>query len=151
RIGPPGPHPGGGSDDDRGRVRRWSIVPGVQRIHDGLLCSRALDTGADRVRSRSRRCRHPAARCRGATRARRGRRPRIVTREFVMAGPIDAALRKFHLSLNVADLGRSIAFYRVLFGLEPAKVRSDYAKFELAEPPLVLSLIPGRPGAGGHL
>ena len=68
-----------------------------------------------------------------------------------MAGAIDATLRKFHASLNVSDLDRSIAFYRVLLGAEPAKVRSDYAKFDLAEPPLVLSLIPGRPGAGGHL
>jgi catechol 2,3-dioxygenase-like lactoylglutathione lyase family enzyme len=68
-----------------------------------------------------------------------------------MAGPVDESLRKFHASLNVSDLDRSIAFYRVLFGLEPAKVRSNYAKFELAEPPLVLSLIPGRPVNGGHL
>src|SRR5262245_47123118 len=68
-----------------------------------------------------------------------------------MSGPIDASLRKFHASLNVSDLNRSIAFYRVLLGTEPAKTRADYAKFELAEPPLVLSLIPGRPGAGGHL
>jgi len=68
-----------------------------------------------------------------------------------MAGPVDASLRKFHASLNVSDLNRSIAFYRVLFGLEPAKVKSNYAKFELAEPPLVLSLIPGRPVNGGHL
>src|SRR5262249_26332846 len=30
-------------------------------------------------------------------------------------------------------------------------VRPDYAKFDLADPPLVLSLIPGRPGAGGIL
>jgi catechol 2,3-dioxygenase-like lactoylglutathione lyase family enzyme len=68
-----------------------------------------------------------------------------------MAGAIDAALRKFHASLNVSDLQRSIAFYRVLLGVEPAKVRADYAKFDLAEPPLVLSLIPGRPATGGHL
>ena len=68
-----------------------------------------------------------------------------------MAGAIDDTLRKFHTSLNVADLDRSIAFYRVLLGVEPAKVRPDYAKFELAEPPLVLSLIPGRPGTGGNL
>jgi catechol 2,3-dioxygenase-like lactoylglutathione lyase family enzyme len=66
-----------------------------------------------------------------------------------MAGAIDDTLRKFHASLNVSDLDRSIAFYRVLLGADPAKVRSDYAKFDLAEPPLVLSLIPGRPGAAG--
>src|SRR5262245_31363507 len=68
-----------------------------------------------------------------------------------MAGAIDATLRKFHASFNVANLDRSIAFYRALLGVEPAKVRSDYAKFDLAEPPLVLSLIPGGPAASGHL
>ena len=64
---------------------------------------------------------------------------------------IDAALTKFHASLNVSNLDRAVAFYRVLLGTEPAKVRQDYAKFDLAEPPLVLSLIPGQPQAGGHL
>lgn len=68
-----------------------------------------------------------------------------------MSGAIDETLRKFHASLNVTDLPRSINFYRVLLGTEPAKVRPDYAKFELADPPLVLSLIPGQPGAGGSL
>jgi catechol 2,3-dioxygenase-like lactoylglutathione lyase family enzyme len=68
-----------------------------------------------------------------------------------MAPAIDDALLKFHISLNVSDLDRSLAFYRVLLGAEPAKVRSDYAKFDLAEPPLVLSLVPGGPGPGGNL
>lgn len=58
---------------------------------------------------------------------------------------------RFHLSLNVADLGRSIAFYRVLFGMTPAKERGDYAKFELDDPPLVLSLEPSAHGSGGAL
>jgi catechol 2,3-dioxygenase-like lactoylglutathione lyase family enzyme len=58
---------------------------------------------------------------------------------------------RFHLSLNVADLARSVAFYRLLFGKEPAKRRPDYAKFELDDPPLVLSLEPNRHAAGGAL
>ncbi|HTU91973.1 MAG TPA: ArsI/CadI family heavy metal resistance metalloenzyme [Gemmataceae bacterium] len=58
---------------------------------------------------------------------------------------------RFHLSLNVANLERSVAFYRILFGSEPAKCRSDYAKFELDDPPLVLSLEPTPRGAGGAL
>ncbi|HWA99948.1 MAG TPA: ArsI/CadI family heavy metal resistance metalloenzyme [Pirellulales bacterium] len=58
---------------------------------------------------------------------------------------------RFHLSLNVADLDRSRAFYQVLLGVEPAKVREDYAKFELDEPPLVLSLIPRTHAGGGAL
>lgn len=58
---------------------------------------------------------------------------------------------RFHLSLNVRDLKRSIAFYRILFGCEPAKQRADYAKFELEDPPVVLSLEPTPPGPGGAL
>jgi catechol 2,3-dioxygenase-like lactoylglutathione lyase family enzyme len=62
---------------------------------------------------------------------------------------------RFHLSLNVANLDRSVAFFRTLFGIDPAKVRADYAKFEPAEPPLVLSLEPAkevaRGGALNHL
>src|SRR3954452_11282302 len=58
---------------------------------------------------------------------------------------------RFHLSLNVSDLGRSVAFYRTMLGVEPAKLRGDYAKFELDDPPLVLSLEPHAPGQGGAL
>src|ERR1700722_4795308 len=58
---------------------------------------------------------------------------------------------RFHLSLNVADLSVSTAFYRVLFGLTPAKERGDYAKFELDDPPLVLSLEPSGHSRGGAL
>jgi catechol 2,3-dioxygenase-like lactoylglutathione lyase family enzyme len=67
-----------------------------------------------------------------------------------MAGPVHDSLLKFHVSLNVSSMDRSIAFYRALLGTGPAKVRSDYAKFELAEPPLILSLIPGRAIAGAN-
>src|SRR5262249_37260387 len=62
---------------------------------------------------------------------------------------IDASPLKFPTSLNANPLARPIAFYRVLFGTEPQKAGEDYAKFELAEPPLVLSLIPG--GVGGNV
>ncbi len=64
---------------------------------------------------------------------------------------MSAPARKFHLSLNVSDLTRSVAFYRVLFGLDPAKHHPDYAKFEVESPPTVFSLIPGRAGGGGSL
>jgi catechol 2,3-dioxygenase-like lactoylglutathione lyase family enzyme len=58
---------------------------------------------------------------------------------------------RFHLSLNVSNLGRSIDFYRILFGVEPAKRRADYAKFELNDPPLVMSLEPTPRAVGGPL
>jgi catechol 2,3-dioxygenase-like lactoylglutathione lyase family enzyme len=61
---------------------------------------------------------------------------------------------RFHISLNVSDLARSVAFFRTLLGVEPAKLRTDYAKFEPDSPPLVLSLEPtkevGRSGALNH-
>ena len=58
---------------------------------------------------------------------------------------------RFHLSINVTDLAASVRFYRTLFDIEPAKCYDDYAKFELAEPPLVLSLEPQAHAGGGAL
>src|SRR3954465_9714530 len=59
---------------------------------------------------------------------------------------------RFHISLNVSDLAKSVAFFRTLLGVEPAKLRSDYAKFEPDSPPLVLSLEPAKEvGRGGAL
>jgi catechol 2,3-dioxygenase-like lactoylglutathione lyase family enzyme len=57
----------------------------------------------------------------------------------------------FHLSLNVANLDRSVEFFRKFFELEPAKRQSDYAKFEVANPPLVLSLEPFEASAAAPL
>ncbi|MBX9580698.1 MAG: VOC family protein [Gemmataceae bacterium] len=61
------------------------------------------------------------------------------------------AVVKFHASLNVSDLPRAVRFYEALFGTGPAKHYPDYAKFEVDEPPLVLSLKPKRACAGGPL
>lgn len=54
--------------------------------------------------------------------------------------------KAFHLSLKVQDLGRSVEFYGRLFGMAPAKLFPDYAKFEVQDPPLVLSLEPAKEG-----
>jgi catechol 2,3-dioxygenase-like lactoylglutathione lyase family enzyme len=54
----------------------------------------------------------------------------------------------FHLSLNTANLKRAVEFGRVLFGQEPAKFHDDYAKFEIADPAVILSLVPQTPAAG---
>jgi catechol 2,3-dioxygenase-like lactoylglutathione lyase family enzyme len=62
-----------------------------------------------------------------------------------------AAALKFHLGLNVADVDRAVAFYRTLFGIEPAKHFADYARFEVQDPPLVLTLNPSPRSAGGAL
>lgn len=47
---------------------------------------------------------------------------------------------KAHLALNVHDVEQSIEFYKKLFGIEPSKVRTGYAKFDLHNPPLNLTL-----------
>jgi catechol 2,3-dioxygenase-like lactoylglutathione lyase family enzyme len=52
---------------------------------------------------------------------------------------------RVQLALRVADLEASIAFYRKLFGAEPAKRRPGYANFAIAEPPLKLVLLEGEP------
>jgi catechol 2,3-dioxygenase-like lactoylglutathione lyase family enzyme len=45
-----------------------------------------------------------------------------------------------HIALACADVERSIDFYRALLDQAPSKVRDGYAKFEVAEPPLNLTL-----------
>jgi catechol 2,3-dioxygenase-like lactoylglutathione lyase family enzyme len=47
---------------------------------------------------------------------------------------------KAHLALNVTDVSRSIEFYKKLLGIEPSKVRTGYAKFDVEHPPLNLTL-----------
>src|SRR4029079_6772629 len=61
---------------------------------------------------------------------------------------------KAHLAINVKNVETSIEFYKNLLGIEPAKVRAGYAKFEVQNPPLNLTLnetvFAGR-GALSHL
>ena len=58
----------------------------------------------------------------------------------------------FHVSLNVKSIPDAVERYRKILGAEPAKLRPDYAKFELSDPPLILSLnLGGAPGSVGHL
>lgn len=56
--------------------------------------------------------------------------------------PLETRTRRLHVGLAVRDVRAATDFYRSLLGAEPAKVRSDYAKFELDDPALVLSLVP---------
>jgi catechol 2,3-dioxygenase-like lactoylglutathione lyase family enzyme len=58
----------------------------------------------------------------------------------------------FHVALHVADVEAAVSEYRKILGIEPAKVRPGYAKFELADPPVILSLSEGgEPGTLSHL
>ncbi|WP_162907071.1 ArsI/CadI family heavy metal resistance metalloenzyme [Allorhizocola rhizosphaerae] len=57
---------------------------------------------------------------------------------------------RMHISMFVSDLNESVKFYEVFFGQPPTKHLPDYAKFEVLEPPLIISFNPDRkPTAGG--
>jgi predicted lactoylglutathione lyase len=47
---------------------------------------------------------------------------------------------KAHLALNVHDVQKSLEFYRKMLDIEPLKVRTGYAKFDVQNPPLNLTL-----------
>src|SRR5437667_692875 len=59
-----------------------------------------------------------------------------------MATETTATIRtlKAHLALNVRNVTESIEFYRKMLGIEPCKVRTGYAKFDVQDPPLNLTL-----------
>ena len=48
---------------------------------------------------------------------------------------------KPHISLNVANVDASVAFYEKAFGVKAYKRRPGYAKFDLASPLLNLSMV----------
>ena len=54
--------------------------------------------------------------------------------------PETVKVLKAHIAIHVQDVTRSIEFYRKLFGIEPCKVRTGYAKFNVANPPLNFTL-----------
>jgi catechol 2,3-dioxygenase-like lactoylglutathione lyase family enzyme len=61
---------------------------------------------------------------------------------------------KVHIAINVRNVSESVAFYRKMFGTGPSKVRQGYAKFDLTNPLLNLTLneIPfNERGALSHL
>lgn len=61
---------------------------------------------------------------------------------------------KAHFALNVRNVEASTEFYRKMLGLEPSKVRAGYAKFDVQNPPLNLTLNENRfaeRGALSHL
>ena len=57
-------------------------------------------------------------------------------------------MKRFHVHAHVEDLQASIAFYSKMFGAEPNRVESDYAKWMLDDPRINLA-ISNRGGAPG--
>lgn len=62
---------------------------------------------------------------------------------------------KAHIALNVTNLEQSLDFYKRMLGIAPLKVRPGYAKFDVQDPPLNLTLNSAghveKPGALSHL
>jgi catechol 2,3-dioxygenase-like lactoylglutathione lyase family enzyme len=62
------------------------------------------------------------------------------------------AQNTFHISMYVKDIPTAVEHYKKIFGRDPAKVKADYAKFELTNPPVIFSLTLGdEPGKVSHL
>ncbi|PSB03875.1 ArsI/CadI family heavy metal resistance metalloenzyme [Merismopedia glauca] len=49
--------------------------------------------------------------------------------------------KRIHCNIIARDVTKSVIFYRTLFNHNPVKHKVDYAKFELEEPPVNLSLL----------
>jgi catechol 2,3-dioxygenase-like lactoylglutathione lyase family enzyme len=67
------------------------------------------------------------------------------------SGATTVQVLKAHLAINVKNVNESIAFYRKLWGIEPSKVRSGYAKFDVENPPLNFTLNEGACSVKGAL
>ena len=50
------------------------------------------------------------------------------------------AIFKTHIALKVLDLAQSVDFYKTLFSAQPVKYKAGYAKFDVANPELNLTL-----------
>jgi catechol 2,3-dioxygenase-like lactoylglutathione lyase family enzyme len=48
---------------------------------------------------------------------------------------------RMHVSLYVSDIKSTVDFYTSFFGVEPIKVKKDYAKFVLERPSLIISFV----------
>jgi catechol 2,3-dioxygenase-like lactoylglutathione lyase family enzyme len=65
----------------------------------------------------------------------------IVDQEPPIDSVVDFPTRsRFHIALNVKDVEPMLPFYSVLLGAEPTLVRDGYAKYEMKEPPMHISL-----------
>ncbi|MGG4495837.1 ArsI/CadI family heavy metal resistance metalloenzyme [Brevibacillus reuszeri] len=49
-------------------------------------------------------------------------------------------MKYVHVGINVTNLEKSIEFYQKVFGVDPVKVKTDYAKFLLENPGLNFTL-----------
>ena len=61
-------------------------------------------------------------------------------------------MKRFHIHVSVDDLTKSIGFYSTLFGAEPTRIETDYAKWMLEDPRMNFAISTGRQPVGvNHL
>jgi catechol 2,3-dioxygenase-like lactoylglutathione lyase family enzyme len=48
---------------------------------------------------------------------------------------------RMHVSLYVSNIQQSVNFYNSFFGVEPVKIKSNYAKYILDKPSLIISFV----------
>ena len=58
-------------------------------------------------------------------------------------------MKRLHVHVGVADLEESVRFYSTLFGAEPTKRESDYAKWMLDDPRVNFAISTRSDGAAG--
>lgn len=56
-----------------------------------------------------------------------------------------------HLALNTRHFGKSVGFYEILFNVKPSKIKPGYAKFEVQNPHLNLTLNEAKQVKGNSL
>ena len=57
-------------------------------------------------------------------------------------------MKRFHVHVSVDDLAKSIGFYSTLFGAEPTRIETDYAKWMLEDPRMNFAISTGRQPVG---
>lgn len=60
-------------------------------------------------------------------------------------------MNRLHVHLHVNDLSQSVRFYNALFGKEPTKQESDYAKWMLEDPRVNFAISTGGEAGLSHL
>ena len=60
-------------------------------------------------------------------------------------------MNRLHVHLHVRDISQSVRFYNALFGMEPAKRESDYAKWMLDDPRVNFAISTGGDAGLSHL
>ena len=61
-------------------------------------------------------------------------------------------MKRLHIHISVEDLEKSIKFYTALFGMEPTKLKEDYAQWLVDDPAVNMAISSGRDKKGlNHL